>query len=58
MTDPAPPPTPLRPIDSDDAPAAGEVESAGRSCLVIILLGVVLLLVVCLGVAGRWVLAQ
>ena len=58
MTDPVPRPAPLHPIDPDDAPAAGEVESAGRSCLVIILLGVVLLLVVCLGVAGRWVLAQ
>jgi hypothetical protein len=53
MSDGGPEPTP------DDAPAGaispGEVESAGRSCLVILLLGAVLLVLLCAGLALRWV---
>ena len=33
---------------------ARDVAIAGRACLVILLLGVVVLLVLCVGVAGRW----
>lgn len=45
------------PVEPADATMAGEVASAGRSCLVILVLAVVLVLVVCVGVAARWALA-
>ena len=35
-----------------------EVASAGRSCLAILILGMILLLVLCVGIAGRWLLAS
>jgi len=35
-----------------------EVESAGRTCLVILFLAAVLLLVACGGLATRWLLAS
>lgn len=35
-----------------------EVASAGRSCLAILILGMLLLLVLCLGLTGRWLLAS
>lgn len=36
---------------------AGDVASAGRSCLAIVLIGVVLLLLLCVGIAVRWAMA-
>jgi len=43
-------PEPSPPIDPAD------VESAGRSCVVILLLGVGILLLLCVGIAVRWAL--
>lgn len=55
MSDPlsgAPPALP------SEAPVeAGEVASAGRSCLAIVLIGVALLLLLCVGIAVRWAMA-
>lgn len=38
--------------------APEDVESAGRSCLVILLLGAAILLLLCVGIAARWALAS
>jgi len=42
-----------------DAPVdAGEVASAGRSCLVLMVLTVAILVVLCVGIAARWAMAS
>lgn len=42
--------------DEEALPAAnpGDVESAGRSCVVILALGAAILLLLCVGIAARW----
>ena len=40
--------------DADSPVDAADVASAGRSCLVIILLGTAILLVLCVGIGVRW----
>jgi hypothetical protein len=43
----------------DETPIApADVESAGRSCSVIIILLAVLVIVVCIGLAGRYIVLQ
>jgi hypothetical protein len=43
----------------DETPIApADVESAGRSCSVIIILLAVLLIVLCIGLAGRYIVLQ
>ena len=54
MSDTSGDPTPPRPVDSDAAADAGEVASAGRSCLVILILGIAVVLILCVGIAARW----
>ena len=47
-------PRALEPSGAEAAPDAAEVESAGRSCLALLVLAVAILLVLCVGVAVRW----
>ena len=54
MSDSSGRPAPFRPSDGDAAADAAEVASAGRSCLVILILGLAVLLVLCVGIAARW----
>ncbi len=54
MSDSSGGPAPLRPSDGDIAADAGEIASAGRSCLVILILGIAVMLVLCVGIAVRW----
>ena len=42
--------------DGDAPPEAADVASAGRSCLVILVLGAILVLVLCVGLSARWAL--
>ncbi len=53
MSDSREEPTPSRPA-ADATADAGEVASAGRSCLVILILGIAVMLVLCVGIAARW----
>ncbi|HET7094282.1 MAG TPA: hypothetical protein VFI22_12400 [Thermomicrobiales bacterium] len=58
MMEPEPRPT-QRAADYDATPIApADVESAGRSCSVIIILLAILLLVLCLGLAGRYIVLR
>lgn len=42
----------------DDPIEAGEVASAGRSCLVLMILTVAIVVVLCVGIAARWAMAS
>ena len=42
--------------DRDALAEAADVASAGRSCLVILVLGAILVLVLCVGISARWAL--
>ncbi len=44
----------LRPAVGNPMGDAAEVASAGRSCLVILILGVAVVLILCVGIAARW----
>ncbi|HEU5430353.1 MAG TPA: hypothetical protein VFU81_01750 [Thermomicrobiales bacterium] len=58
MTEPDPTPS-ERAAPYDETPIApADVESAGRSCSVIIILLAVLLLVLCIGLAGRYIVLR
>ena len=54
MNDSSEEPSALRAAAGDPAGDAAEVASAGRSCLVILILGVAVVLILCVGLAARW----
>ncbi len=47
-------PTQVRSSDGDPAADAAEVASAGRSCLVILVLAIAVVLILCVSIAARW----
>lgn len=60
MSDGRRPQEPTPPQDADSGPpiAPEDVASAGRSCLVIVVLAIAVVLVLCIGIAVRWASVQ